>query len=189
VVIFPTTLETKGVPAMIYLYVKTHNKTVLKYLGKTNSKDPHKYPGSGLYWTKHLKVHGIDYTTEILLATEDKEELKETGLFFSKLFNIVKSKEWANIMEEYGQGGAWNKGLNAERDDRIKRIAKNMSITKRNSGFYEECGKYLPKLYGDENPMKRPEQRKRMSELASRRYRIYKEDGTWSWGYRPLLEV
>lgn len=89
---------------MLYLYVKTHNKTGLKYLGKTNKKDYHSYTGSGVYWIRHLDKHGYDYSTEILLATENKEELKETGLFFSTLFNIVKSKEWANLQEEKGDG-------------------------------------------------------------------------------------
>jgi hypothetical protein len=39
----------------IYLYVKTHNNTGMKYLGKTTKPDPHKYPGSGKRWTRHLK--------------------------------------------------------------------------------------------------------------------------------------
>lgn len=89
---------------MLYLYVKTHNKTGLKYLGKTNQKDYHSYTGSGVYWIRHLEKHGYDYTTKILLQTENKEELKETGLFFSRLFNVVKSKEWANLQEEKGDG-------------------------------------------------------------------------------------
>jgi hypothetical protein len=90
----------------IYLYVKTHNKTDLKYLGKTSSADPHKYTGSGLYWLNHLEKHGYDYRTEILLETDNKEEIKETGLFFSSLWNIVKSDEWANLKPECGDGGA-----------------------------------------------------------------------------------
>lgn len=89
----------------IYLYVKTHTTTGLKYLGKTKEKDPHKYPGSGLRWANHLKVHGKTYTTQILLATESVEELKETGLFFSKLWNVEKSKDWANMRPETGDGG------------------------------------------------------------------------------------
>lgn len=87
----------------IYLYVKTHNVTGLKYLGKTE-KDPFKYNGSGKYWVRHLKRHGYDIKTEILLVTESKTELKETGIFFSKLFDIVKSEEWANLTEEKGDG-------------------------------------------------------------------------------------
>jgi transposase len=57
---------------LIYLYVKTHNKTGLKYLGKTTKLDPHKYSGSGKRWLRHLKKHGFDYTTEILLVTATK---------------------------------------------------------------------------------------------------------------------
>ena len=71
---------------MIYLYIKTHNKTGLKYLGKTSRNDPYKYQGSGVYWQRHLQKHGYDVTTKILLATNDKQEIKETGIFFSKIF-------------------------------------------------------------------------------------------------------
>jgi hypothetical protein len=88
----------------IYLYVKTHNKTGLKYLGKTTKIDPHKYTGSGKRWLAHLNKHGYDYSTEILLATESPDELKETGIFFSNLWNIVESKDWANFMPEKGDG-------------------------------------------------------------------------------------
>lgn len=87
----------------IYLYIKTHNITGLKYLGKTQ-KDPYKYCGSGKHWLRHIKTHGKDIKTEILLATESEQELRETGLFFSKIFNIVKSDEWANLTEESGNG-------------------------------------------------------------------------------------
>ena len=88
----------------IYLYVKTHNKTGLKYLGKTTAKDPHKYPGSGIYWTRHLKQHGYDYTTDILLETTSNDQIREVGLYYSNLWNIVTSKEWANIVPEAGKG-------------------------------------------------------------------------------------
>lgn len=88
----------------IYLYVKTHKKTGLKYLGKTE-QDPYRYGGSGSYWVKHLKKHGSDVHTDILLATESSEELRETGLFFSKIWNIVESEDWANLVPEEGEGG------------------------------------------------------------------------------------
>lgn len=94
---------------MIYLYVKTHNKTGLKYLGKT-TKDPYKYLGSGLYWLNHLAKHGKDISTEILLATESKEEIKEKGLYYSNLWNVKESSDWANLTNEEGTGGAIFKG-------------------------------------------------------------------------------
>ena len=90
---------------MIYLYVKTHNKTKLKYLGKTNHKDPHLYKGSGKYWKLHCQKHSYDVTTEIIFQSESKEEIKEKGLFYSKLWDIVNSDNWANLKEECGDGG------------------------------------------------------------------------------------
>jgi hypothetical protein len=89
----------------IYLYIKKHKITGLKYLGITSQEDPHKYTGSGKRWLRHLKKHGYEYTTDILLATENKKDIERTGLFFSMLWNIVKSSDWANLTEERGNGG------------------------------------------------------------------------------------
>jgi hypothetical protein len=89
----------------IYLYVKTHTKTGLKYLGQTSQSDPHKYPGSGTRWLHHLRKHGRDYSTEILKECQTKEELKEWGLYYSNLWNIVKSDNWANLKHEEAGGG------------------------------------------------------------------------------------
>jgi len=88
------------------LYIKTHNKTGLKYLGQTKSNDPHKYRGSGRYWLLHLKVHGVDYSTKILLETPSKEEIKSQGKYYSELWDIVNSNEWANLKPEEGDGGS-----------------------------------------------------------------------------------
>ena len=88
-----------------YLYIKTHNKTGLKYFGKTISKDPYKYTGSGTRWTRHLNKHGNDITTEIVGYYLDEEECKKVALEFSLRNNIVESKEWANLKEEKLDGG------------------------------------------------------------------------------------
>lgn len=90
----------------IYLYLKTHTVTGLKYLGKTIKKDPHKYPGSGIHWVRHLKKHGYTYTTEIIRVCHSTDELKEWGIYYSKLWNIVESDEWANLKEEAGDAGS-----------------------------------------------------------------------------------
>lgn len=89
----------------IYLYIKTHNKTGLKYLGITTNSDPHSYTGSGIYWKNHLRKHGFDYTTEILKECKSKDEVKTWGVYYSRLWNIVESNEWANLKEEQGDGG------------------------------------------------------------------------------------
>ena len=89
---------------MIYLYIKTHNKTNLKYLGKTE-QDPMAYKGSGVYWKRHLRKYGNDVTTEVIFESESKEEIKSMGLYYSNEFNVVESKDWANLIEENGCGG------------------------------------------------------------------------------------
>lgn len=91
---------------MVTLYVKTHNKTGLKYFGKTSKKDPMKYKGSGKYWLKHLNKHGNDTTTEIIKTFHDEIECKKFALDFSIKNNIVESKEWANLRLENGLDGA-----------------------------------------------------------------------------------
>jgi hypothetical protein len=96
----------------IYLYVKTHNKTGLKYLGKTVAKDPHKYKGSGDYWRQHITKYGYDVTTTIIRECHTKEELQEWGLYYSTLWNVVNSRDesgrkiWANLKPESGDGGS-----------------------------------------------------------------------------------
>lgn len=111
----------------IYLYVKTHTKTGLKYLGMTSSKDPHLYSGSGIYWKNHLQKHGYDYTTEILRECKNKDEIKEWGLYYSKLWNIVESKDWANLKEEQGNGGS----PSLEGIQRLSKLAKGKTYEER----------------------------------------------------------
>ena len=89
----------------IYLYKKTHNITGLKYLGKT-TKDPFSYNGSGKDWKSHLKQYGINITTEILKECHSKEDLNKWGRYYSKLWNVVDNKEWANRIPETGGGGS-----------------------------------------------------------------------------------
>ena len=87
-----------------YLMIKTHKITGLRYLCKT-TQDPYKYRGSGVYWKRHLKIHGSDHNTEILKECQSHDELKEWGLYYSSLWNIVESDEWANLRAEEGDGG------------------------------------------------------------------------------------
>ena len=88
----------------IYLYVKTHNKTGLKYLGKT-TLDPYTYKGSGKYWKRHIKLYGYDVTTEVIFETDCSLDLKNKGLYYSELWNIVEDSGWANLKPEAGDGG------------------------------------------------------------------------------------
>jgi hypothetical protein len=97
-----------------YLYIKTHNKTGLKYLGKT-TQDPYTYKGSGKVWRHHLKKHGMDVTTEVVGIYNSNAELAEAGLALSKELNVVESKDWANLKEEAGDGGPGPYNLESNR--------------------------------------------------------------------------
>jgi hypothetical protein len=109
---------------LVCLYIFTHNKTGLKYFGKTTKyftkEGLLKYKGSGVYWNNHLKVHGKDISVEIY-GIYKKSEVKEVALKFSKENNIVEAlnlsgerkgkKIWANETLENGlDGGSTNKG-------------------------------------------------------------------------------
>lgn len=87
-----------------YLYVKTHNKTGLKYFGKTTN-DPYQYRGSGKHWLAHLKIHGNDVSTTVLGYYIDATECSQQALKFSSENQIVESKEWANLIDENGLDG------------------------------------------------------------------------------------
>lgn len=97
------------------LVIKTHKKTRLKYLCQT-TKDPFKYDGSGVDWKRHLREHGREHDTEILLQTFSWDILTTYGRYYSIYFNIVGSmddfgnKIWANRIVECGGGGGASYG-------------------------------------------------------------------------------
>jgi hypothetical protein len=175
----------------IYLYKKTHNKTGLQYLGKTKSSNPHLYQGSGTYWTDHINVHGYDVTTEILRECSSNEEVKEWGIYYSQLWNIVDERDefgkktWANLKEETGDGG-WeiNPFLGKAHSGETRQVmsefrqgktyeeimgpkkaaeAKAKQSQKRKGNIPHNKGKTFEELYGD----KAPEYRAKMARPGS----------------------
>lgn len=111
---------------MIYLYVKTHNVTGLKYFGKTTLKDPYKYLGSGKYWIRHLNAHGTDISTEIIETFDDANEASEYAMKFSRENNIVESKEWANLMFETVKDGVLGYNHTKETKETLSEKSKSM---------------------------------------------------------------
>ena len=114
--------------------IKTHLRTRLKYLCKKsteNKESCYSYLGSGKYWRDHLKKHGKNIVTEIIEECTTKEGLTQKGIYWSKKLNVVNSEEYANLIEERGDGGPTmlGKKINAEQKKRqgaaIKRWWKN----------------------------------------------------------------
>lgn len=155
------------------LYKKTHNKTGLMYLGYTEKDDIIKYKGSGVKWLKHLEEYGNDVTTELLLFTYSHEEIKYFGKYYSELWNIVESDNWANERPEQGYGGntvsnkMWITNGNEEKyilkdshipegwkKGRSKRCVfnnteKQKEFAKRDKRTSEERSKILKKLWSE----------------------------------------
>lgn len=143
---------------MFYLYIKTHNKTGLKYLGKT-IQDPHKYKGSGKRWKNHIKKHGNDVTTKIVGVFETIEDLIKFSVPLSEELNIVDSSEWANIRIESGDGGDTSQHIDYSKLNRGKgqtyeqrygpeKAAELKQI--RSETFAQRKGKTWEEIYGKE---------------------------------------
>lgn len=128
----------------IYLYVKTHNKTGLKYLGKTY-QDPFRYSGSGKDWKHHIKEHGNDIHTDIIMVCHDKDELSYWGRYYSKLFRVTKAMDdygnriWANRIDETGggDGSNWRDPVRAE--ETARKISRTMKAGKIGK-FFNQSG-------------------------------------------------
>jgi hypothetical protein len=110
----------------IYLCVKTHTTTGLKYLCQTTNINPHKYRGSGKYWKLHLKKHGYEHNTKIIKECSSNSELKEWGLYYSNLWNVVASNDWANLKPEEGEGAASGKYNHMKLSEQRKKTSLRM---------------------------------------------------------------
>jgi len=97
----------------IYLYVKRHEITGLKYFGKTEKNNVTSYYGSGKYWLNHIKLHGVSHVKTICYwIFNDQKKATDFALKFSKKHDIVNSDDWANLIDENGiNGGSINHGL------------------------------------------------------------------------------
>jgi hypothetical protein len=95
------------------LLVLTHNVTGLKYFCKTTRiKNLHWYKGSGIYWKRHMRVHGRDVSAGVVGIYNDKDRCMAAALAFSEKYDIVNSDEWANLAVENGINGAGAGKLN-----------------------------------------------------------------------------
>lgn len=140
---------------MYYLYHKVHNITGLNYLGHTK-RDPNRYQGSGKYWKRHIEKHGYDVTTKILFESNSIKEINEKGKYYSDLWNIVESPNWANLKQEEGDGGfnqiqvkeVWIEKYGVDNPMKVKSISDKQ---------HEKARKTILAKYGVDNAAKHPE--------------------------------
>lgn len=159
----------------IYLYIKTHNSTGLKYFGKTIQLNVEKYKGSGTVWLNHIKKHGYNVSTEIIACFEDIEKCKEFAYDFSIKNDIVNSSEWANLEIERieGYGNFKNKEvLEKARETRRKNqtsieFDKTLSKLGRKKVIENKLGYLNPKnqMKGVEKALTEDARKKRVEKL------------------------
>ena len=151
-----------------YLYIKQHPTTKLKYFGKT-TKEPNQYLGSGKLWLKHIKKHGRDYVQTIWYQLFYYEnELINFALSFSKENNIVESKEWANLKDENGLDGGFDKHTKESIE-----INRQKAIQRHKEGKYD-----YEKLRLSRIGFKQPDsQKKKVSEKLAKKWSIIDPTG------------
>jgi hypothetical protein len=139
-----------------YLMLKQHTKTGLKYLCyHFGTKDScFTYKGSGLYWTSHLKKHGKNISTIILKESEDKKIISEEGIKYSDLWDIVNSKEFANLIIENAESDSTKIHTKEARDNRVKSFKnriENYGLTEKELNAKRKAIKIM---HSDENRKK-----------------------------------
>ena len=105
--IFKNTRHLPDNERPVFLYMKKHNITGLLYFGRT-IKEPFKYKGSGLAWSRHIKEYGNDISTIWLrmFETEDDLRLFKMARRISLQLDIVNSDRFANKVIESGHNKA-----------------------------------------------------------------------------------
>jgi hypothetical protein len=181
---------------VIYLCVKEHKITKLKYFCKTTKKDPVRYLGSGKYWRDHLKIHGRLVETLEVWQFDKQEDCTKFALDFSEKFDIVHAtnengqKIWANLRPENGidgnlpgyegltgeKNGMYNKTHTEENKEYFRLLATGREHSK------ESKQKRSIKLSGSGNPMygkkHSAESTKKRKEWSSKNSQNMLEKGT-----------
>ena len=108
-----------------FLYIKQHKITGKLYFGKT-IKNPEIYKGSGTLWQRHTKKYGTQHIETLWFCLyTDKQTINEAALSFSKLWNIVESSEWLNLIEEDGLGHGFIPGYKHKTETK-KKISRSL---------------------------------------------------------------
>ena len=139
----------------VTLYIATHNITGKKYFGKTcrwfTKEDlQENYHGSGKHWNNHKNKHGKkDVTMEIYkicsINEADADYVVPIALKFSEENDIVKSKEWANLIPEDGLSGGV-KGNKHSEETKSKIALSKLNLTDESKSKMSESAKNRPEV-------------------------------------------
>lgn len=112
-----------------YLLLKQHNVSGLKYLcfHYGTYQSCFSYNGSGLYWKSHLKKHGVDISTIVLSESIDKSEISKFGIFYSNLWDVVNSINFANLIIENAESDPSKLHTKEAREKRVISLKERIS--------------------------------------------------------------
>lgn len=143
-----------------YLYIKQHSVTGLKYFGKTISKDPIKYTGSGTYWKRHIKSHGRKHIVTLWVSDLYYDSsIAEHALQFSYENNIAESNQWANLVPENGIDGKVHRPCSEETKAKQSIALKGKSLPEEHKAKMRG-----PRQYKTERVPNTDEQNKKISD-------------------------
>lgn len=145
------------------LLVMEHNITGLKYFCKTTLLDRvHRYKGSGVFWSKHMREHGFDVKVGLLGFYIDEDRCVNAAKNFSIENNIVDNDKWANLVIETGKNGAsligernpfYGKKHSLETIEKVRLQKTGKSVNKGAYQSPEKRAKISASLKGRKNPV------------------------------------
>lgn len=141
---------------MIYLYIKQHSLTGLKYFGMTRVKSPYVYMGSGKKWLQHIKKHGKHIITLDVFGFDHQEDATSFALNFSKQNDIVESADWANLMDEDAKGIVFNEHIKSKISNKIKELYAIPENTPMFGRTHSEISKSRMKASSQKRQLTRP---------------------------------
>ncbi len=162
----------------VYMWFDKNRK--MFYIGQHSGTLDDKYTSSSRWLAGEIKYRPDDFKRRIIKTFNTKNEAQK---YEGYLLTLIEDNEWGRKYYNTKQGkpkgvAPWNKG---KRGSISELTRKKLSDAKK--GNPSNRGKKFPKLEGPNNVMNRPEQRKRMSELAKKRRKFVKPDGSWTWIY------
>ncbi len=160
----------------VYMWFDMNRK--MFYVGKHSGSVDDGYTTSSKWLAGEIAYRPHDFKRRIIKTFETENEAQ---LYEGKLLACIKPHEWGRKYYNSKQGkprgvAPWNKGKVGVISDETR---AKLSAAKK--GNPSNRGKKFDHLTGENNVMNRPEQKKRMSDLAKGRKRQYKPDGTWTW--------
>lgn len=163
-----------------FIYMWFDKQRKMFYIGQHSGSYDDAYTSSSKWLSGEIRFRPHDFKRRIIKTFETKHDAqKHEGYLLTLIRDEEFGKKYYNLKQGKPKGiSPWNKGktnsVSVETREKISAARKGKPTTK---------GKKFPQLVGMKNVMNRPEQRKRMSELAKRRKRMYKPDGSWTWLY------